>query len=233
MKLTIKRYDPTKDAAPYEAEYEVPSNGEYMTLLEGLMYIHENIEPLAFDFACRGRLCGRCAMMMDGTPVLACVEPLTDKPHTIEPLAGMPVIRDLIVDKSRAHQKLAEVYERVRIEPIDKKTLDTFDMEHQDDLLDMEHCCRCQVCTAGCPVHAVDPSYVGPSQMLAIAFRHFDPYDQADRLVEAVQAGLWKCSMCGTCDENCNALEIEHVKIWQKLRDEAEARGLKPKDVEA
>lgn len=229
MKLTVKRYDPTKDDAPYTVDYEVPSNGEYMTLLEGLMYIHENYEPLAFDFACRGRLCGRCAMMLDGVPVLACVEPLKDGSHVIEPLAGMPVIRDLIVDKSRAHKKLEETYERVRFEPIDMKELQTFNMEVQDDILDVEHCCRCQVCTAGCPAKAANPSYIGPSRMLAVAFRHFDPYDQSDRILEAVQGGLWDCLMCGNCDKVCNALEIDHMGIWKKLRDAAEARGLKPK----
>jgi len=78
MKITVKRYDPSKDNAPYETTYEVPHDDEYMTLLQALVYIHENEEPLAFDFSCRGRMCGRCAMMLDGEPVLACVEPLPD-----------------------------------------------------------------------------------------------------------------------------------------------------------
>ena len=66
MKITVKRYDPSKDNAPYETTYEVPHDDEYMTLLQALVYIHENEEPLAFDFSCRGRMCGRCAMMLDG-----------------------------------------------------------------------------------------------------------------------------------------------------------------------
>lgn len=66
MKITVKRYDPSKDNAPYDVTYEVPHDDEYMTLLQALVYIHENEEPLAFDFSCRGRMCGRCAMMLDG-----------------------------------------------------------------------------------------------------------------------------------------------------------------------
>ena len=72
MKITVKRYDPSKDNAPYETTYEVPHDDEYMTLLQALVYIHENEEPLAFDFSCRGRMCGRCAMMLDGEPGAAC-----------------------------------------------------------------------------------------------------------------------------------------------------------------
>lgn len=118
MKITVKRYDPSKDNAPYEATYEVPHDDEYMTLLQALVYIHENEEPLAFDFSCRGRMCGRCAMMLDGEPVLACVEPLSDGSHVVEPLAGVPVVKDLVVDKSQVQARIAETYKRVRVAPL-------------------------------------------------------------------------------------------------------------------
>ena len=120
MKITVKRYDPSKDNAPYETTYEVPHDDEYMTLLQALVYIHENEEPLAFDFAC-----GRCAMMLDGVPVLACVEPLTDGAHTVEPLAGLPVVKDLVVDKSQVHARIADTYKRVRVSPLTEEDIQT------------------------------------------------------------------------------------------------------------
>lgn len=230
MKITVKRYDPSKDNAPYETTYEVPHDDDYMTLLQALVYIHENEEPLAFDFSCRGRMCGRCAMMLDGEPVLACVEPLPDGSHTVEPLAGLPVVKDLVVDKSQVQEKIAETYKRVRVAPLTEEDLQTYNMEDADELFGINYCARCQVCTAGCPARAINPDYIGPSHMLAVAFRHFDPYDQADRIVEAVQGGLWDCTMCGTCTAHCNQLEIDHLAIWQKLRDAATERGLMKQD---
>ena len=134
MKITIKRYDPSKDVSAYEATYDVPHNDDHMTLLQALVYIHENLEPLAFDFSCRGRMCGRCAMMLDGEPVLACVEPLTDKSHTVEPLAGFPVVRDLVVDRSQAQSRVAETYRRVRIEPLTEEDLQTYNQEDANEL---------------------------------------------------------------------------------------------------
>lgn len=228
MKITVKRYDPSKDAAPYDATYDVPHSGDdYMTALEALVYIHENIEPLAFDYACRGRMCGRCAMTVDGTPCLACVHVIDDSSHEIAPLEGLPVVKDLIVDKSKIQAEISNSYRRVRIEPLDLEDLQTYNMEDADDIAAIQYCARCQVCTAGCPARMVKGSdYIGPSHMLALAYRHFDPYDQADRLTEAVQGGLWSCTMCGTCTENCSQIEIDHVSIWQKLRDEATGRGL-------
>ncbi len=62
-----------------------------MTLLQALVYINENCEELAYDWSCRGRICGRCAMMLDGVACTACTAPLTDDPHTVEPLEGFPV----------------------------------------------------------------------------------------------------------------------------------------------
>ena len=75
-----------------------------MTLLQALVYIHENEEPLAFDFSCRGRMCGRCAMMLDGEPVLACVEPLPDGSHTVEAACEAAVLKDLVVDGSQVRE---------------------------------------------------------------------------------------------------------------------------------
>lgn len=62
--------------------------------------------------------------------------------------------------------------------------------------------------------------------MVAIALRHYDPYDQGDRVAEAVQEGMWNCIMCGKCDEVCPAREIRHVDTWTELRAIATERGL-------
>ena len=60
MKITVTRFDPSQDAAPYDQTFEVPFTDK-MTALEALMYIYENEDPIAFDYACHGRSCGRRA----------------------------------------------------------------------------------------------------------------------------------------------------------------------------
>lgn len=70
MKITVKRYDPSKDNAPYETTYEVPHDDEYMTLLQALVYSRErgaaglrlllpraHVRPLRYD--ARRRACTR------------------------------------------------------------------------------------------------------------------------------------------------------------------------------
>ncbi|NLI91010.1 MAG: succinate dehydrogenase/fumarate reductase iron-sulfur subunit [Peptococcaceae bacterium] len=228
MKLKIFKYDPAMDAESRYIEHEVPFKDK-MTLLEAIVWVHENKEMIAFDYSCHGRMCGRCAMMLDGTPVLACCAPITNKDHTVEPLKGHTVIRDLIVDKSAFGDRLSKQYQRIRTEPIKPGEINKFDAAVAPTIYDMANCTRCGVCDAGCPVLAEKPSqYAGPATMLAIAYRFLDSYDQADRELEAVSKGLYHCIMCGNCDKVCQRFEIKHVEAWKMLRAAAEKRNLKP-----
>jgi len=230
MKVTIERFDPTVDAAPYLKEYEVPYS-EHMTALKALVYIHENIEPIAFDYSCRGRVCGRCAMSINGQPGTACTTAIPDGDVVIKPLAGFPVIRDLVVDKTRMHERISTLEQRVRATQISyEEAKAPVDFENVFMKLDpLEWCARCGSCQSVCPVVnglTGNNTYVGPAGMVGIALRFYDPYDRGDRVTQAVQEGLWNCIMCGMCDTVCPQHEIKHTEAWQDLRDAATEAGL-------
>ena len=233
MKITVFKYDPAFDAEPYYVTGEVPYT-ENMSALHALKLFSETVEHVNYDISCRGRICGRCAMLLDGEPTLVCTNKLEDGDHTFEPLPGYPVLRDLIVDKHALDDQLTAIYDRVRI---DDYTVDDYRIAEKhgeptrwQTIHTIEYCSRCGVCSAACPVMAMNPDgYVGPARMLANAYRYMDPYDQGDRLMDAVSDGLFRCIMCGKCDEVCAHEDIEHVEAWQMLRDAAEARGIVPK----
>ncbi|QEM68762.1 2Fe-2S iron-sulfur cluster binding domain-containing protein [Geobacter sp. FeAm09] len=226
MNLKISKYDPSVDSAAKLITVSVTYTDK-MTVLEAIQFAHETT-PIAFDYSCRGRACGRCAVMLDGKPVLACITPITNATHTIEPLTGQPVIRDLIVDKREAHNSITARYRRTRSTSMtDVEFNTTYDTNVIDQINAIEWCTRCTVCTAGCPAYKANPStFVGPAEMLAIAYRFYDPYDEGNRVVDAVQAGLWNCIMCGQCDNLCPQKEIKRVtQIWKDLRAAATAAG--------
>ncbi len=232
MKLNVFKFDPSVDKEPYFVSGEIPYV-EGMTGLRALMYFDENVAHVNYDHSCRARACGRCAMMLNGRPTLICTEFLEDKEYTIEPLKGFRVIRDLIVDKHSLDEQLTGVYDRIRLEPFNAETIKfdpaTYDEKTKMLIYGWEYCCRCGVCNAACPtmdLHLDD--FIGPAGMLAIAYRHMDPLDKGDRVVEAVSKGLYHCIQCGMCDQVCASSDIDHAQAWKILRDAAEARGLKP-----
>ncbi|MCC8106212.1 MAG: 4Fe-4S dicluster domain-containing protein [Clostridiales bacterium] len=229
----VFRYDPTRDDAPYYKEYEIPwqeDESGFMTGLQVLHYIYENIEPIAYDYNCRGGICGRCSMVIDGTPGLACYTPLQPGRHTFEPLEGLPIIRDLMIDRKPAMQKFVETgVAKKTIQPVEKSEDIDYDL-YWNTLEKLNNCRECMMCYDVCgALKAGDHDYIGPGAMMQIAFRHLDPHDDADRVEQAVFSGLWKCVMCGSCELVCPA-QIPHLKLLTMLRTEAAKRGMVPKD---
>jgi fumarate reductase iron-sulfur subunit/fumarate reductase (CoM/CoB) subunit B len=231
MNITVQKFDPSVDTSSYLETYEVPYK-KYITTLETIVYIHENHEPLAFEYSCRGRQCGRCAIMLDDVPSLACVATLDDTDHTIAPLTGFPVIRDLTVDRHALHENLSRLRKRIRTADITvDDILETVDPAAYGKVDPLEWCARCGICNASCPALNIEggkSQYIGPAGMIAIAHRYYDPYDQGDRILQAVSEGMYHCIMCGKCDEVCNSLEVKHIATWTELRDAAAKAGYAP-----
>ena len=230
----VYRYNPATDVEPSYSTYEVPFDADpetgKMTAMQVLRYIYDNIEPIAFDYSCVSGLCGRCSMMVDGTPGLACwicVEPGT---HTFEPLAGFPVVRDLKVDKHAVYDRYVETnLSNQTVNPITEiKDID-YDL-YWNTLERMNMCRECMSCYAACSVLGVSggwDKFVGPGALMQIGMRHLDPHDEADRVGQAVFSGAFECIQCGHCNEVCPSA-IDIMGTIKLLQDEAEARGMKP-----
>lgn len=226
----VFRYDPSVDDAPYYKEYEVPWQDDpsgLMTGLQVLAYIYENIEPIAFDYNCRGGLCGRCSMVIDGKPCLACYRSLKPGVHTFEPLEIPPIIRDLMVDKKPLMKKFIETeVARKTVTPIVKA--DNIDYQLYWNTLEyLNNCSECMSCYDVCPplINDHKNEFIGPGAMMQVAFRHLDPYDEADRVEQAVFSGLSNCVVCGRCERVCPS-QIPLTKMLRMLKNEAEERGL-------
>lgn len=231
MHVKVRKFDPAAGEEPWYAEGDVEYR-EHMSALELIKEFSEQVEPVSFDMSCSGATCGRCAMTVNGEPVLACITPVEDgQDYTFEPLAGYPIIRDLVVERGELRDHIAEAQRRTQLEPIDDSGLVPPNYSADDNALafTLERCTRCGICNSVCPVYNESPDeYVGPAVMLATAYRCLDGYDNADRLSEAVSRGLYRCIMCGKCQDACPKVEIEHLTVWKTMRERAEAAGLKP-----
>ena len=205
----VRRFDPEKDSEFYYQEYalDVP---EGMTVLEALLRIQaEQDGSLAFRYACRGAVCGSCAMVINGRVDLACrtqVLALGAEVITVEPLANLPVLKDLVVDmdlffeKNRAVQPWLQPTEPA---PERERLVDPVQWAEAEPYT---NCILCASCYSVCPAAERDPEYLGPAA-LAKHYRFLsDVRDVADdertNLVDDEQ-GVWGCDMVWNCVEVC------------------------------
>ncbi|MGC8481890.1 MAG: 2Fe-2S iron-sulfur cluster-binding protein, partial [Acidimicrobiales bacterium] len=98
--LRIKRYNPETDTRPHWQEFELrmkPSD----TVLNALHEIKWTQDgTLTFRRSCAHGVCGSDAMVINGENKLGCINLISDvgTDLTIEPIRGLPVIKDLVVD---------------------------------------------------------------------------------------------------------------------------------------
>lgn len=101
VRLRILRFDPSTDAYPRYDTLEL-SLASGIVLLAALQRLRDTQDAtLAFrDFSCpAGPNCGSCLMTVNGQATYACSYPLRGGEElTVEPLAGFPIVRDLVVD---------------------------------------------------------------------------------------------------------------------------------------
>src|SRR4029453_5018801 len=166
--LQVARYRPERENQPTVEEFAVPLRKDW-AVLDGLNHIKDNQDgTLSYRWSCRMGICGSCGMMVDGGPKLTRASFLTDYapgPVRVEPLAGFPVIRDLVVDISDFLRKLPNVMPWIVREdegpPEDGEYLQT--PAQMEDFRQFSMCINCMLCYSACPVYALDPEFVGPA----------------------------------------------------------------------
>ncbi len=225
----VFRYQPGKDSKPRYQTYEVPLLHPGMTVLEGLIYIKENLDPtLAVRYSCRMAVCGSCAMYVNGRGILACHTALREFPSgklTVEPMPNYPVVKDLMTDMEAFfdHHKTVKPYllrpqDRAEIESPTREFLQL--PEELEAFLQFSYCIKCGLCVSACPTVATDPDFLGPQALMTVARYNRDNRDGGTvyrlRVVDAPH-GLWNCHFAGACTEVCPkgvdpALAIQYTK---------------------
>jgi succinate dehydrogenase / fumarate reductase iron-sulfur subunit len=205
----VSRFDPASDTQPSYQEYTLDVS-EGMTILEALLRIQaEQDGSLAFRYACRGAVCGSCAMVINGRIDLTCrtqVRGLETETITVEPLPNLPVLKDLVVDMEPFFERNRDVQPWLQpTEPAPERER-LVDPTQWAEAEPYTNCILCASCYGVCPAAARDPEYLGPAA-LAKHYRFLaDVRDVADdkrmALVDSEQ-GVWGCDMVWSCVEVC------------------------------
>jgi succinate dehydrogenase / fumarate reductase iron-sulfur subunit len=211
VNLKILRFDPEKDSKPHFERYsmDVEPTERILDLLEYVRGYQDG--TLAYRRSCAHGVCGSDAMRINGRNRLACkilVRDLKTSDVTIEPLLGLRVIKDLIVDMDPFFKR----YEEVKPYLINDEPLPADGKERLQSPAEQERfegstrCILCAACTTSCPTFWADSSYVGPAAIVNAHRFIFDSRDRAgaERLqILNERSGVWACRTAFNCTEAC------------------------------
>src|SRR5690242_14625643 len=107
VRIKVRRSETQAGHDAYQP-FDVPYQ-KWMRVLDALNWIADNAaSDLGFRWFCGSKMCGTCAVRMNGREVLACWEAV-EPDMVIEPLRNLTVVRDLVVDRSRYEDTVAKL----------------------------------------------------------------------------------------------------------------------------
>ncbi len=143
--------------------------------------------PVAWDCNCLEEVCGACTMLVNGRTRQACSalvdRLLKDNPAGIElrPMSKFPVLRDLVVDRSRMFRTLERIKAWIPVDGYgDRGPGPKESQESQEVRYPLSECMTCGCCVEACPQYAKVELFQYPDESDAeFAERKNRAYDQA------------------------------------------------------
>nr|WP_298249706.1 succinate dehydrogenase iron-sulfur subunit [uncultured Halomonas sp.] len=211
LQVSIYRYNPETDSAPYMQEFQVDTQDRDVMVLDVLHMMKEQDNGLAYRRSCREGVCGSDGMNMNGKNGLACITPLSEVVKggklVLRPLPGLPVIRDLVVDMGLFYQQYERIQPYLQNDepaPAIERLQSPEDREKLDGLYE---CILCACCSTSCPSFWWNPDkFVGPAGLLQSYRFLVDSRDTAtrDRLSELEDPfSVFRCRGIMNCVAVC------------------------------
>ncbi|GHC31131.1 succinate dehydrogenase iron-sulfur subunit [Aidingimonas halophila] len=186
LQVSVYRYNPETDSAPYMQEFQVDTQGRDLMVLNVLSMIKEQDSSMAYRRSCREGVCGSDGMNMNGKNGLACITPLSEVVKkgklVLRPLPGLPVIRDLVVDMGVFYEQFERIQPYLQNDEPAPAIERLQSPEDRDKLDGLYECILCACCSTACPSFWWNPDkFVGPAGLLQ-AYRFLaDSRDTATR----------------------------------------------------
>jgi len=226
MQITLKifRYNPEVDKKFHYETYnlEAEETERILDLLELVKGHHDG--SLAFRRSCAHGVCGSDAMRINGRNMLACKALVRDVGAniTVEPLLGLKVAKDLIVDMEPFfdnYKKVLPYFINDSPLPADgKERLQSPEQRARFD--DTTKCILCAACTTSCPSYWGSDDYLGPAALVAAHRFIYDSRDEAasERMhIIGETNGLARCHTIFNCTMACPR-DIQITKAIGELK---------------
>jgi succinate dehydrogenase / fumarate reductase iron-sulfur subunit len=148
-------------------------------------------------------------MRINGRNRLACKTLIKDldisQPIYVEPIKGLKVEKDLVVDMEPFYQAYRDVkpFLIASDQPAAERIQSPEDRARFEDTT---KCILCAACTTSCPVFWTDNQYFGPAAIVNAHRFIFDSRDEAAEVRLDIlndKEGVWRCRTTFNCTEAC------------------------------
>jgi len=218
--LRVKRYNPETDTKPHWDEFTVEAEPTDR-ILDALHTAKWTIDgTLTFRRSCAHGVCGSDAMVINGANGLACLQLIQNvgTEISLEPIRGLPVIKDLVVDMEPFFAQYRSVLPYL-INTDDPGYKERYQSpEDRERFDDTTKCILCACCTTSCPVYWGNSEYVGPAAIVNAHRFIFDSRDEAaDQRLDILnqRSGVWRCRTAFNCSECCP----RGIKVTQAIEE--------------
>jgi len=218
VELRIHRFNPEIDEQAHFETYTVEAEpqDQVLDVLNQVKWYQDG--TLAYRRSCGHGICGSDAMRINGVNRLACKVLVRDvgTSITVEPILGLPVVKDMIVDMEPfwAHYRSVKPFFINEAPSPEQERLQSPEQRARFD--DSTKCILCAACTTACPSFWADGEYVGPAAIVQAHRFIFDSRDSAaDQRLEILgeQMGVWRCRTIFNCTVACP----RDIKITQAI----------------
>lgn len=224
VKFKVYRYNPEVDSKPYYQDYAVTVENEGTKVLTAIELIKNQDPSLAVRRSCREGVCGSDGMNINGKNRLACTTSIGElsQPIKLQPLPGLPVIRDLVVDMSQFYKNYEKVKPYLIPAEGDTPVKERLQSPEERAKLDgLYECILCACCTTSCPSFWWNPDkFIGPSGLLQAYRFVIDSRDGAtEERLDALQDpfSVFRCRTIMNCVSVCPK-GLNPTKAIGKLR---------------
>jgi succinate dehydrogenase / fumarate reductase iron-sulfur subunit len=192
-----------------------------MNVISALMDVQKNpvtvdkkrVAPVTWECSCLEEVCGACTMVINGKVRQSCtamVDQLAPNGETItlEPMSKFPLVRDLIVDRSRMFDDLKKVKAWIQLDG-------TYELgpgprqspENQEEAYPLSRCMTCGCCLEACPQVNDSSKFIGPAAINQVRLFNLHPSGKmhaAERLETLMgEGGVADCGKAQNCVEVC------------------------------
>lgn len=196
------------------ARYPINSRGDKTT-------------PVVWERHCRPGPCGSCLMLINGEAKAACQYVISNAGETLtlEPLQKFPVLKDLMVDRSRLSVVRAKTRSWLSVDGIHHAGIGariaTADVPLAQKL---GACTSCGACLEVCPQVTQTGGFMGAALAAQVHLTHLHPtglMDKKERMLTILEKnGLEDCRLSGNCERACPE-NIPLVDTLARLNREA------------